>query len=47
VVVLKRSMGTGFAGIENALFHDPRTQMYFGDAKKSLAALVSELRHLE
>jgi len=47
VVVLKRSMGTGFAGIENALFYDPRTQMYFGDAKKSLAALVSELRHLE
>ena len=47
VVVLKRSMATGFAGIDNALFYTPKTQMYFGDAKKSLAALVRELRTLE
>ena len=47
VVVLKRSMATGFAGIENQLFFSPKTQMYFGDAKKSLAALVNELRRLE
>jgi NAD(P) transhydrogenase subunit beta len=47
VVVLKRSMATGFAGIDNALFYNPKTQMYFGDAKKSLAALVTELRQLE
>ena len=47
VVVLKRSMATGFAGIENPLFFSPKTQMYFGDARKSLAALVTELRRLE
>ena len=47
VVVLKRSMATGFAGIDNALFYNPKTQMYFGDAKKSLANLVKELRQLE
>ena len=33
--------------IENPLFFSPKTQMYFGDAKKSLAALVTELRRLE
>ena len=47
VVVMKRSMATGFAGIDNALFYNPKTQMYFGDAKKSLANLVKELRQLE
>ena len=33
IVVLKRSMKSGFAGIENMLFHDPKTSMLFGDAK--------------
>jgi len=47
VVVMKRSMATGFAGIDNALFYNPKTQMYFGDAKKPLANLVKELRQLE
>ena len=44
VVVLKRSMNTGFAGIENELFHDPKTTMLFGDAKDSLAKLVGAVR---
>ena len=37
VVVLKRSMNTGFAGIENELFFDPKTSMLFGDAKASVS----------
>jgi NAD(P) transhydrogenase subunit beta len=44
VIVMKRSMRTGFAGIENELFHHPKTAMLFGDAKKSLAELASEVR---
>ncbi|HKV50447.1 MAG TPA: NAD(P)(+) transhydrogenase (Re/Si-specific) subunit beta [Gemmatimonadaceae bacterium] len=44
VIVLKRSMGTGFAGIDNALFYNDRTRMLFGDAKKSLTALVEALK---
>ena len=35
VIVLKRSMKPGFAGIENELFYDPKTMMLFGDAKDS------------
>ena len=45
-IVLKRGMGSGFAGIENDLFYDPKTSMLFGDAKKSLTALVSEIKAL-
>ena len=44
VIVLKRGKGAGFAGIENALFHDPKTAMLFGDAKASLSRLVTELK---
>jgi NAD(P) transhydrogenase subunit beta len=44
VIVLKRSMGTGFAGIQNALFFNQNTRMYFGDAKASLQALVAEFK---
>ncbi len=44
VVVLKRSMATGFAGIDNALFYDPRTMMLFGDAKGSVSRLVQEVQ---
>jgi NAD(P) transhydrogenase subunit beta len=40
IVVLKRSMKSGFAGIENMLFHDEKTAMLFGDAKDSLSKLV-------
>ena len=42
--VLKRSMASGFAGIENPLFFKPNTRMLFGDAKASLQALVSEFK---
>jgi NAD(P) transhydrogenase subunit beta len=44
VIVLKRGMSPGFAGVENALFHDPKTSMLFGDAKDSLGKLISEVR---
>jgi NAD(P) transhydrogenase subunit beta len=44
VIVLKRSMKPGFAGVENPLFHAGNTSMLFGDAKASLARLVHELK---
>ncbi|MES2123882.1 MAG: NAD(P)(+) transhydrogenase (Re/Si-specific) subunit beta [Gemmatimonadota bacterium] len=46
VLVLKRSMNAGFAGIENQLFYEPRTAMLFGDAKASLTKLVAEIKAL-
>jgi NAD(P) transhydrogenase subunit beta len=46
VIVLKRSMNAGFAGIENALFYEPKTSMLFGDAKASLTRLVTEIKAL-
>jgi H+-translocating NAD(P) transhydrogenase subunit beta len=46
IVVLKRSMNTGFAGIENELFYDPKTQMLFGDAKASVTGLVAAVKAL-
>ena len=44
VIVNKRSMKPGYAGIENDLFFKPKTSMLFGDAKKVLQALVAELK---
>jgi len=44
VVVLKRSMNPGFAGIDNPLFVDPKTVMLFGDAKASVEKLVSAVK---
>jgi H+-translocating NAD(P) transhydrogenase subunit beta len=44
VIVLKRSMASGFAGIDNPLYADPKTTMLFGDAKKSVEALVSGVK---
>ena len=44
VIVLKRSMNPGFAGIENELFYAPQTSLLFGDAKASLTALVGEVK---
>jgi NAD(P) transhydrogenase subunit beta len=46
VVVLKRSMNPGFAGIENPLFYNPKTVMLFGDAKESILKLVSGVKTL-
>jgi NAD(P) transhydrogenase subunit beta len=46
VIVMKRSMNPGFAGIENELFYGPKTSMLFGDAKSSLTKLVSEVKAL-
>jgi len=46
VVVLKRSMSPGFAGIENPLFVNPRTVMLFGDAKESITNLISGVKAL-
>jgi NAD(P) transhydrogenase subunit beta len=46
VVVLKRSMNPGFAGIENPLFYNPKTVMLFGDAKESIVKLVQGVKAL-
>ncbi len=44
VIVMKRSMNPGFAGIENELFYNEKTVMLFGDAKSSLEKLVAEVK---
>ncbi len=44
VVVLKRSMNPGFAGIENPLFVNPKTVMLFGDAKDSISQLITGIK---
>ena len=46
VIVLKRSMRPGYAGIQNQLFFHDRTKMLFGDAKASIGNLVSEVKAL-
>jgi H+-translocating NAD(P) transhydrogenase subunit beta len=46
IIVIKRGRGAGFAGIENALFSDPKTRMLFGDAKKMLQELTTEVKAL-
>jgi NAD(P) transhydrogenase subunit beta len=44
VIVLKRSMRSGFAGIDNPLFYEPKTSMLFGDARDSLTRLVNAVK---
>ena len=44
VVVIKRSLATGFAGVDNPLFYDPKTVMLFADAKAALETLVSSVK---
>ncbi len=46
VVVLKRSMASGFAGVDNPLFYDPKTSLLFGDAKASVSAITAEVQQL-
>jgi H+-translocating NAD(P) transhydrogenase subunit beta len=46
VIVLKRSMNSGFAGIDNPLFYGEGTTMLFGDAKKSVTEVAEELKAL-
>jgi NAD(P) transhydrogenase subunit beta len=46
VIVLKRSMSSGFAGIDNPLFYDAKTSMLFGDAKKSVGELLGEVHNV-
>lgn len=45
IIIIKRSMNAGYAGIENALFYDPKTKMLFGDAKSVLTKLVAEVKN--
>ncbi|MEI7803144.1 MAG: NAD(P)(+) transhydrogenase (Re/Si-specific) subunit beta [Bacteroidota bacterium] len=44
VIVMKRGMAAGYAGIENELFYEPKTRMLFGDAKATLQKLVAEVK---
>jgi NAD(P) transhydrogenase subunit beta len=46
VIVLKRSMASGFAGIDNPLFYEPKTSMLFGDAKASVSEVTAEVQAL-
>ena len=46
IIVLKRSMNPGFAGIENELFYHEKTVMLFGDARKSLTRLIDEIKNV-
>ena len=46
VIVLKRSMASGFAGIDNPLFYEEKTSMLFGDAKESVSEVTSEVQAL-
>jgi NAD(P) transhydrogenase subunit beta len=46
IIVIKRSMGHGYAGIDNELYANPKTSMYFADAKTALASLTSAVKTL-
>ena len=46
VIVLKRSMASGFAGIDNPLFYDSKTSMLFGDAKESITSVLGAVQEL-
>jgi len=46
-IIIKRGKGTGFAGIENALFYADNTRMLYGDASEMVSALISELKALD
>jgi NAD(P) transhydrogenase subunit beta len=46
IIVIKRSLGAGFAGVENELFSNKKTMMLFGSAREVVAALVNEVKRL-
>ena len=46
VIIIKRSLNVGFAGIDNELFYDPKTTMFFGSAKDKVQELVAEIKKL-
>ena len=46
IIVLKRSMRSGYAGVDNPLFYNPKTAMLFGDAKASILDITAELKAL-
>jgi H+-translocating NAD(P) transhydrogenase subunit beta len=46
IIVIKRSMGHGYAGLDNELYVDPKTSMYFADAKKAMAELTAAVKTL-
>ena len=46
VIILKRSMNSGFAGIDNPLFYGENTSMLFGDAKASVSEITEELKSI-
>src|SRR4029078_8228445 len=46
VILLKRSMRPGFAGIENELLYDPKTSLLFGDAQQALTKVLSAVKNL-
>ncbi|MGI9082325.1 MAG: NAD(P)(+) transhydrogenase (Re/Si-specific) subunit beta, partial [Thermoleophilaceae bacterium] len=46
VVVLKRSMSPGFAGIDNPLFYNENTELLFGDAKESVGEVLAAVKEL-
>jgi proton-translocating NAD(P)+ transhydrogenase subunit beta len=45
VIISKRSLGSGFAGVDNELFYNDKTMMIFGDAKKTLTELIESIRN--
>jgi NAD(P) transhydrogenase subunit beta len=46
VIVIKRSLSPGFAGIDNDLFYEPNTSMLFADAKQAAADIAAEIQNL-
>ena len=46
VIVIKRSLSPGFAGIDNDLFYEPNTSMLFADAKQAATAIAGEVTEL-
>lgn len=46
VIIIKRSLNPGFAGVDNALFYDPKTLMFFNGARQAVQEIVGEVKKL-